>query len=133
MTVTEAISWLRARVSESRATRIVIVSAQQDRDTDEPRGVISVSMDDSDAEVHLLVNHPPWKAIPQTASLTVDALLAHLAELPTRCESYHLVSGTWRELDEEHVARIDWPLEDVVTVEGGACIAFIERRNFNGK
>lgn len=130
MKVIEAISWLRTKVSESCGGRIVIISTQQAGDPDEPRRVIGISMDDSDSEVHLLVNHPPWDETVRASNLTAGALLARLIELPTRCKSYHLVSGTWRELDEEHVARIDWPLEQAVTIEDETYIAFIERREF---
>ena len=77
------------------------------------------------------MNHPPWDETAQTLCMTAGALLTRLAELPTHCESYSLVSGTWHELEEEHVARLDWPLEEVVTAttEYGAYIAFVERRN----
>ncbi len=130
MKVIEAISWLRTKVNESYGGRIVIISTQQAGDPGEPRRVIGVSMDDSDSEVHLLVNYSPWNETVRASNMTVDALLARLVELPTRYESYHLVSGTWRELDEEHAARIDWPIEKVVAIMNGTYIAFIERRDF---
>lgn len=131
MKVMEAISWLRNKVNEAYGERIVIISTRQASGPGKSRRVIGISMDDSDNEVHLLVNHAPWDEAARTLHMTAGSLLIRLIELPPHCESYRLVSGTWHELDEEHVARLDWPLEEVVTAttEDGAYIAFIERQN----
>ena len=38
------------------------------------------------------------------------------------------MSGTWRSIDEDHVMRMDWPLEEVVINADPRAVRFMERR-----
>jgi hypothetical protein len=60
-----------------------------------------------------LVNTPPWDEA-ETAKLpiTVSTLFTHLKALGGR-ERCRVPSGTWREIDDEHVVRIDWPFDGI--------------------
>jgi hypothetical protein len=123
------ISWLEQEFGDDSAVRVEIIPAKADAVTGErvPRPIRDVSVDDSDKEVHLLVNASPWdEAEPIKPPMTVSTLLSRLRELDDR-ESYSVVSGDWQKIDEDYVFRIDWPLEGIATNEDETVVAFVER------
>jgi hypothetical protein len=128
MTLEDVVSWLEQEFGADSAARVEIIPSQADAAGERvPLPIRDVSVDASDEEVHLLVNSSPWdEAAVVKPPMTVSTLLVHLKALVGR-EKYNVVSGTWREIDEEHLARIDWPFEGIATNEDETVVAFVER------
>lgn len=123
------ISWLEQEFGDDSAVSVEIIPAKADTATGErvPRPIRDVSVDESDKEVHLLVNASPWdEGEPVKPRMTVSTLLNRLRELDDR-ESYSVVSGDWQKIDEDYVFRIDWPLEGIATNDDDTVVAFVER------
>jgi hypothetical protein len=128
MTSAEVVAWLTNEFGNNSSAKVVVISRITDAAGERvERAVVDVSFDESDREIHLLVNRPPWDD--QTAEeLTVASLLAKLTGLPPSSGSGHFVSGTWTELDHEHTARVDWPFDGIATKDDGSRVAFVERQ-----
>jgi hypothetical protein len=128
MTVRDVVTWLAGRFGLDAPTKIVVLSRIADSVTGERAEcpVIDLSFDESDGEIHLLLNRPPWDHGP-VEQFTVASFLNKLRDPPPSYQSARLVSGTWTEIDEEHVARIDWPFDGVATNDDDSCVAFVER------
>ena len=129
MTAAEVLAWLTTEFGSDSFVKIVVISRITDASTGErvEHPVVDVSFDESDGEIHLLLNRPPWED--QVGDqLTVAHFLAKVTSLPPTSVSGHFVSGTWTELDEEHVTRVDWPFDGIATKDDGSCVAFVERR-----
>lgn len=128
MDMSDALSWLLEKFGDNSSVRVEVVPVQPDPLTGErtPLSVGDISVDPSDREVHLLVNLPPGKTAEPWQPMTVAVLIARLKGL-SGCDSYRLVSGTWRDIDEDHIMRIDWPFEGVAISADATAVGFVER------
>ena len=129
MKLDDVIVWLEEEFGADSDARVEVIPSQTDALSGErtPVPVRDVSVDASDEEAHLLVNAPPWEdAAAAKVPMTVSILLNRLKAL-VGCESYKLVSGTWRDIDEGHTVRIDWPFVGVATNADQTAVAFVER------
>ncbi len=127
MKVGDVIAWLRTNCVAESAVRVEVIPAAADETGQRlPVPVIGVSVDSSDREVHLLTNSPPWADAGVAEPVSVAWLLQELAGLPTESLDFSLVSGTWCELDDEHIARRDWPFEGIATNADETALAFVE-------
>ncbi len=127
MKVGDVIAWLRTNCAAESAVRVEVIPAPADETGQRlPVPVIGVSVDSSDREVHLLTNSPPWAGTRVAGPVTVAWLLQELAGLPKESLDFSLVSGTWCEIDAEHVARRDWPFEGIASNADETALAFVE-------
>ena len=128
MTAGEVIAWLTTEFGSNSSVKTVVISRISDASTGErvEHPVVDVSFDESDGEIHLLLNRPPWED-QVGEQLTVAHFLTKVTGLPLSSASGHFVSGTWTELDEERAARVDWPFDGIATKDDRSCIAFVER------
>lgn len=128
MTLEEVVSCLEREFGADSAARVEIIPSQVDASgARAPLPVRDVSIDESDEEIHLLVNGPPWDEPEGTKPrMTVSTLLARLKALVGR-EGFRVVSGTWQAIDGEYVARIDWPFDGIAANEDESAVAFVER------
>ena len=129
MIVADVIAWLESEIGrESNAGVEVIPIAANATEQRIPVPVLGLSVDPSDGEVHLLVNEAPWeKGAGDKWPLTVGHLLSELKSLDDVTRGFKLVSGTWLEVDADHLARRDWPFDGIATNDDNTAVAFVER------